>query len=156
MKVKTIKTNDCVVVVEPRYAGNYGCIRIGGQSREPNEEYSLCENIMDDIKRHVDDVEHVYIKQQEKYLNDDETQEFDTLEDALISMFAPESYKGKYWKVHGKCSENEKYRTSTNAYSFNELVRCAYEYPYDFTISMGEITEDEKVIINKVIEYRKK
>lgn len=156
MKIKTVRTNDCSVVVTPIYAGNYGFCRIGGMERSADDEYKLCKDIKNNIERHIDDIEQVYIDQKIKYLSEDETEEFDELEDALISMFAPDTYEPKYWIVSGKYSEDEKYSTITTVYTFKELVRAAYDNPYEFEIKFGEVTEDETRIIKDIIEFRKR
>jgi hypothetical protein len=79
------------VVVTPRYAGNFGCIRIGGRERTPKEEFNLCYEIKNNIQRHIDDVEYVSINQKEVFVTSTDD-EYDTLYKSLQSEYAPEEY----------------------------------------------------------------
>jgi len=58
---KTVRDN-YRVVVEPRDPGNYGAFYIGGTTRPEAQTVSLCEEIKDQIKRHIDDVESISIE----------------------------------------------------------------------------------------------
>lgn len=56
MGFKRVK-NDIRVEVEPRHPGNFGWVSISGCERSEAETISICESIVQDIKRHVDDIQ---------------------------------------------------------------------------------------------------
>src|SRR5690625_5007696 len=75
--IKKVETNECQVIVEPRYIGIESI---------PGETFRNCANIQKDIERHVDDVESIYIKQKYVYETKGGSQH-DTLYDALEYLF---------------------------------------------------------------------
>lgn len=146
------ETNNCEIVIAPKNAGDYGCFRIGGMSRTPKEEYYLCQDIIDNIKRHIDDIGYIGIKQETIYEFDG--QEYDSIYDAMFSMFSSENTQERYWNIQGKRREDEQYPSSTYVYSFKELIEWAYENPYCFKIEYGEITEDEQRMLTEIVNWR--
>jgi len=65
--MKITKQFNWRVVVEPRGLGNFGIASISDYAIEPDEEKrearykAMCEDIMEQIKRHIDDVGNVYL-----------------------------------------------------------------------------------------------
>ena len=65
--MKVTKKDNYRVIIEPRGLGNYGFASISDHAIEPdetkrNQRYKeLCEEIVDDVKRHVDSVGSVYV-----------------------------------------------------------------------------------------------
>lgn len=55
MSMKKTKTSFRVEVT-PRHPGDYGICFIGGETRTPEEERRLCEEIAEQIRRHVDGI----------------------------------------------------------------------------------------------------
>lgn len=55
MSKKEVKYN-IRVEVEPRSPGDFGMISFGGVTRSENQTLQLCEEIADDIRRHVDNL----------------------------------------------------------------------------------------------------
>jgi protein-arginine kinase activator protein McsA len=59
------------VVVEPRGLGDFGSVRMSDSFIERDQEKlqkrykARCESIVEDIKRHVDDVSHAYVESDE-------------------------------------------------------------------------------------------
>lgn len=151
--IKLKPTNKCEVIVEPRYAGNYGVFSIGGCKRTPREEYNLCENIKTDIKRHVDDVEQVYTKQEYYYEIDGE--EFETLYEALLYKYEPEDiennilplYSYRYKRPNDDCGS----RSCTN--DFRELIEKAYRNPWEFIVNNADkiLTIEQQILLQNVI-----
>ena len=60
MGMKTTKTN-FHVVVSPRNPGDFGVCFISGQTRTPEAEERLCEDIASQIRRHVDDIQRPWV-----------------------------------------------------------------------------------------------
>lgn len=151
--IKLKPTNECEVIVEPKYAGNYGIFRIGGCQRIPKEEYNLCESIKTDIKRHVDDVGQVYIKQEHLYEVDGE--EFDTLYEALLYKHEPEdiekSILPKYSYRYKRPNDNCGSCSSTN--DFKKVIEEAYRNPWEFSVSNAEqiLTIEQQKFLQNVI-----
>jgi methionyl-tRNA synthetase len=56
------KIENLRVVVEPRGAGDFGFASISGMKRTLEEEMAICEDIIQQIKRHVDDIGSVYLE----------------------------------------------------------------------------------------------
>jgi hypothetical protein len=151
--IKLKPTNKCEVIVEPRYAGNYSVFRIGGCQRTPREEYNLCEGIKVDIKRHVDDVERVYTKQE--YLYEVDGEEFETFYEALEYKYEPEdieksilpTYSYRYKRPNDDCGSC----SSTN--DFKKLIEEAYRNPWEFTVNNAEqiLTKEQQKFLQNVI-----
>jgi len=55
MGKKTVRDN-FLVEVEPRGPGDYGCCSISGKQRTEAESEAICQEIAEDIRRHVDNL----------------------------------------------------------------------------------------------------
>lgn len=148
--IKVKPTNECIVEVYPRYAGNFGWVRISGQSRTPEEEYKLCEEIKHNILRHVDDVEDVSINQKVIYETSDGS-EFNTLYEALEHECAPDEYLRGFICTYKKPSDNG-VGSTCRRYSFRDVILEAYEHPWEFKVSGCTLTEYEKEFLDNVIK----
>jgi hypothetical protein len=150
--IKTIPTNQCKVIVEPRNAGNFGFMRISGQERTVKEEYALCEEIKDNIKRHIDDIEYVFIEQEHKYVSENGN-EYDSLFELLDKEYAEEQVADSYTCRYVRPSDNGT-GTQSYAYNFQELVEKAYNNPWDFKVTHAypELTLERVNFLDKVIE----
>jgi len=51
--MRSIQKRNFRVVVEPRDPGDFGFVRIGGQTISPNERERQCEKIASEIRHHV-------------------------------------------------------------------------------------------------------
>lgn len=65
---------DFYIKVSPKARGDFGCIRVGGLNRDIKECLSIYEDMKEQIKRHVDNVEDVQIVIEDVY------GEFETIE----------------------------------------------------------------------------
>lgn len=57
---KVVKHENFRVVVYPRDPGDFGYAQVSGPARTEAEERRLCDEIMRNIRRHVDGIGHVY------------------------------------------------------------------------------------------------
>lgn len=148
MEIKLKPTDDVIVEVTPRSAGNYGIFSVSGQHRSPEDEYSLAKDIEDDIKRHVGDVQYTNINQRMVY-EDEEGNEYETLFELLDvnldSAVIPYRYRYERPTDSGV-------GTTGHTYNFKELVETAFNYPYKFTVISENLTNDQQEFINKVVE----
>ncbi|AIQ34206.1 hypothetical protein R50345_05940 [Paenibacillus sp. FSL R5-0345] len=149
MKIKTIETNECEIQINARNAGDFGFVRIGGQSRSPREEYRLCEEIVGNIKRHVDDIGWTNIHQKQMYETEDGEQ-FETMFEALEHLYDTEGC-GSYFEYRYK-HPNEKYGTRSRANNFEKLIVDAYANPYNFELVRGELTPEQTMFLWKVVD----
>lgn len=152
MKIISKPTNECFVKVEPRYAGNYGCIRVSGEKRTAKREYQLCTDIIENINRHVDDVERASIEQIYNWV-DETNNEFESLYEALEYHFVPEDYfqpcfTYSYTSLSGKIS------CSSSVDNYKKLIEKAYLYPNEFEVKHGKelLSKLELEFLQNVIE----
>jgi hypothetical protein len=147
MIIKNKPTNEIVVEVKPRNAGNFGYIRISGESRTAEQEYRLAEEIESNIKRHVDDVEYTNINQQYVYV-DEEDNEYNNLFDLLDDHFN-ETYT-RYEYRYVRPSDNG-VGTRSYTYDFRDLIESAFRNPNGFEVISGHLTDEQKQFLNNVI-----
>ena len=57
---------DFSITITPKSVGDYGCVRMGGMSRTIKECLYQANEICDEIKRHVDGVDHLEITVQDE------------------------------------------------------------------------------------------
>lgn len=147
MIIKNKPTNQIVIEVQPRNAGNFGYIRISGRERSVYEEYRLAQQIEQDIKRHVDDVEYTNINQEYVYEDEDEN-EYDSLFDLLDHYFneAYVRYEYRYIRPSDKGVGTRNY-----TYDFRELIEAAFRNPNGFEVISGHLTDGQKQFLNNVI-----
>lgn len=149
MTIKTIKTNECEIRITPRNAGDYGFISIGGKERSADSEYRLCEEIVSNIKRHVDDIGWNYINQKQVYETEDGEQ-FETMFEALEHLYDEEGC-GSYFEYTYK-RPNDQYGTRSRANNFEKLIVDAYANPWDFELVRGELTPEQTMFLWKVVD----
>jgi hypothetical protein len=149
MTIKRVATNECEIRITPRNAGDFGFVRISGESRSANQEYRLCEEIVDNIKRHVDDIGFTYIEQKPMYETEDGEQ-FETMFEALEHMYDTEGC-GSYFEYTYK-RPNDQYGTRSRANNFENLIVDAYANPWDFELVRGELTPEQTMFLWKVVD----
>lgn len=138
MKVELKQSDDKVIVVEPR--ANMFSHKV---------DSGICEQIEADIKRHVDDVHSVEIKSKTIYCVGD--YEYDSLYEALVDNVEP--YYNSLIEAKGKEREDLCF-ASNKASTFQEAVKFAYNYPYEYEILSGDLTEQQIEFLLKVVEWR--
>jgi hypothetical protein len=116
----------------------------------PAREYRKCEEIRDGIKRHVDDVESVYVNQKYAWHND-EHGTFDSLYDALEYTLEGPNYGYRY--RYERPSDNG-VGTSGRADGFKELIETAYRNPHKFELIQSEppLTDGQQEFLERVLE----
>ena len=144
-KIELIGTNDCKVVVTPRYAGNYGWVRISGESRTPEHELALCKDIVSDIKRHVDNIEHIEIEQTKVYKYNNT--EYESLYE-LLNCECNVNYEDTFI-VHYKHEKDTCF--CQGRYDFKEIIEKAYEKPYDF--KCDGLSKEQQEFLDNVIKF---
>lgn len=145
MKIKRIPTNEVIIEVTPKNAGNYGFFSISGQERSAESEYRLAQEIEGNIKRHVDDVQYTHVIQKAVY-QDENGDNHDSIYDLLASNFS--GWSGYSYRYERPSDNGIGTRSSTD--SFPELIEEAYRYPHKFEVT-GELTEDQKEFLGKAI-----
>lgn len=148
MLIKMIPTNEIVIEVEPKHAGNYGFFSISGESRSPEDEYSLAQLIESNIKRHIDDVQYTNINQKRIY-EDEVGNEYDTLFDLLDNNFNETSHPYRY---RYERPSDDGVGSSGSTYNFKELIETAFHHQHNFTVTSENLTDNQLEFINKVIE----
>lgn len=149
MAIKRVGTNECEIRITPRSAGNFGFMIIGGESRSAHQEYRLCEEIVENIKRHVDDIGYTYIEQKTSFETDDGGK-FESLFEALEHLYDEEGC-GTMFEYSYK-RPNDKYGTRSRTNSFERLIEEAYNNPWDFEIHKGNSTHEQALFLWKVVE----
>lgn len=123
-------------------------------SREtPESMYNKLYHLEKDINRHVD-CKNTHKHQAYKYVMDNEEydgEEFDTLYEAISEVILKNTFK---WTIHGKGRETDEYFTEKVAKSFQEVIEFCYDYPYEFEVLQGELSEKENDATSKVVEFR--
>ena len=150
MNIKSVKTNNVIVEVTPRNEGNYGFFSISGQQRTPDAEYRLAKQIESDIKRQIDDVEYINIKQETVY-QDQEGEEFDTLFELLSSNL---EHDDTYIYRYVRPSDGD-VGTRARTNDFRELIEVAFKNPHQFEVIDGELLDSQKEFLNSVISLGK-
>lgn len=149
--IKKVITNECRVIVEPKSAGDYGFMHIGGVKRSSDQEYRLCCEIEREIKRHVDNVGWTNVEQVELYVDEDHG-EYERLSDLLEAKFA--EYSLDYWKVRYQHNKNGDYH-SCNLYDFREVIEYAWRYPNGFEVKQlngFDLRKDQVELIDKIVK----
>ncbi len=149
MTIKRVATNECEIRITPRNAGDFGFVRIGGESRGAHQEYRLCEEIVANIKRHVDDIGHTYIDQKTSFETDDGGK-FESLFEALEHLYDEEGC-GTVFEYSYK-RPNDKYGTRSRTNNFERLIEEAYNNPWDFELHCGDLTPDQTLFMWKVVD----
>lgn len=152
MKLNLVETNNCYVIVEPRRHGNFGCFSISGLSRSAAEEKYLCKEIIQNIKRHIDDIKTPYIKEEYVYEFDGIT--YESIYDAMYSILDEDEALDFGGSVWGKRCSTDEHGVVSKVDSFKDLVEWAYDYPYEFSFG-GILSENERNFLNRVIAWRK-
>lgn len=138
-----IATNDCKVevTVEKRWIGE----------RSAREEYRKCEIMVDEIKRHVDDVGHVFIEQ--KYVwTDDRGYEWDSLYEALEELYDEEGVRETYTLRYERPSDDG-IGTRSTVNSFEKLIEAAWQTPWNFEYITGPVlTASQRIFLSRVID----
>lgn len=152
MKIYNKPSGDVVLEVLPRRAGNFGLIRMSGVERSREEELRLARQIKGDIERHVDDIENIVIRNDERIYESENGNKYTSLYELLFNEIENDL---DCYTCSSKHSENEKYKTKRNCYSFEELVETAFRYPYEFILNCGKLTDEQKEFLDKVIDTGK-
>lgn len=147
--IKRVETNDCEIRITARSAGDFGFVRMSGIERTAREEYRLCEEIVSNIKRHVDDIGWTYIEQKGLYETEDGEQ-FETLYDALAHLYDEYGCVAQYEYRHH--APNQQYGTRGRAKSFEDLIVAAYQEPHNFEVIRGELSPEQQKFLTRVID----
>jgi hypothetical protein len=143
MKIKVVATNDVEVIVQPKMGGNW----LSSEERSPENERYEAEEIQRAIRRHVD-IRHAYINK--RYLYQDENgEQHETLYDLLDSNLNEKI--SNYVYSYERESDNG-VGTRGSTVSFTELIEGAFRNPYKFELISGEISDDQKAFLDKVVE----
>lgn len=92
LKNKENERFDFILTVNVKSAGDFGVVRIGNVYRSMEECQHMAEEMIDQIKRHVDNVDSVFCTIQDVY------QEYEDVSDWKYNQ----SLKGKSWEEQEK------------------------------------------------------
>lgn len=147
---KRVETNDCEIRINAKSAGDFGFVRIGGMERTPKEEYRACEEILSQIKRHVDGVGWTDIQQGFMYQTDD-GEEFEFLYDVLAHLY-DEDGSLPYYSYRYQ-HPNENYGSSGILNDFKDVITMAWNHPWNFELRFDStlLTEEQQSFLDNVI-----
>lgn len=146
--IKTIPTNDVEIRINARSAGDFGFMRTFIE-RSPQDEYRVCEEIVREIKRHVDGVGWTHIQQKHVFETEDGSQ-YDTLFEALEYLYDDGS--APQFEVRFVRPNDKGIGTATRPKSFDQLIETAYKNPHEFSVVRGNLTTNQKLFLDRVLE----
>ena len=125
---------DFSITLTPKSAGDYGCVRMGGMSRTIKECLSQANEICDQIKRHVDEVDSLEITivdesgrfeditewQANQIIGRDWNPKWEDYKDKL--PLAKTSYKDKFYALERFCKD----LMSNSSFQTNHPVEVEY------------------------------
>ncbi|GIO13566.1 hypothetical protein J19TS2_31210 [Cohnella xylanilytica] len=148
--IKKVPTNDVEILLQAKSAGDYGFFQIGSMGRTPEQEYRACEEIVSQIKRHVEGVGWTYIQQNHVYETEDGEQ-YESLYEALEHLFDAEGCSSVY-EVRYVRPSDQGVGTRRRPKSFEELIETAYLNPHSFEVVSGQLSPEQQKFLNRVLE----
>lgn len=116
-----------------------------------DQAYRNGQNIADQIRRHVDGYQNIYVDQKSAYV-DEEGREFESLYDALEYWFDEDGALETYEYRYERPSDNG-VGTRGRTTSFKELITSAWNNPNNFSILSGPpLNEAQDKFFRKVID----
>jgi hypothetical protein len=151
MTIKRIDTNDCEIRINAKSKGDFGFVHIGGMERSPKEEYRECEDILSQIKRHVDGVGWTDIAQKQMYETASGDQ-FDSLYEALEELYDEHGSSPIYSIRYERPSDNGT-GTRRTFNDFKEVITEAWSNPWKFELQnfSTPLTEEQEQFLSNVI-----
>lgn len=149
--IKKVPTNDVEIVLQAKSAGDFGFIRIGTMERTPEQEYRNCEEIVSQIKRHIDGVGWTHIHQKHIFETEDGS-EFESLYAALAHLYDETGCDEALFEYRFERPSDKGVGTRGRANSFNELIETAYKNPHKFTVVRGSLNPEQKTFLDNVLE----
>ncbi|MFW5438867.1 hypothetical protein [Paenibacillus apiarius] len=142
--IELIAINECEVIVE--------ALSHWSGERTPKEEYRACEEIKEQIGRHVDGCGNIRIQQKYAHEIEDGTK-FDTLYEALEHLFDGNGCAPEYLIRYERPSDNG-VGTRRIVSRFEDVIEEAWENPHKFGLLPGstELTLEQIEFLDRVLK----